>query len=169
MLTKSFLFFSSLLYFWSMKTVIQRVTHASVTIDGKVHGAIDQGFMILVGIIDSDTEETVSKMAAKIAKLRVFEDSQGKMNLALKDINGSVLSISQFTLYADCHKGNRPSFAGAGAPAYAEKMYLYFNECLRREGIRTEEGIFGADMKVELLNDGPVTICLDSKELFPNI
>ena len=150
-----------------MKTVIQRVTRASVTIDGQIHGAIEKGFMILVGICDEDTEETVEKMASKIAKLRVFEDAAGKMNLALGDIGGKILSISQFTLYADCRKGNRPSFSGAGAPAYAEKMYLYFNACLRKEGLTVEEGIFGADMKVELLNDGPVTVCLDSQELFP--
>ncbi len=135
-------------------------------IDGQVHGSIGTGFMILVGISDTDTEETVQKMADKILKLRIFEDKQGKMNLALAAVNGAVLSISQFTLYADCKKGNRPSFDKAGKPDHAKNLYLYFNEYLRKLGIHTEEGIFGADMKVRLLNDGPVTIVLDSEELF---
>ncbi|NCB33298.1 MAG: D-tyrosyl-tRNA(Tyr) deacylase [Erysipelotrichia bacterium] len=149
-----------------MKTVIQRVTEASVTIDGQVHGSIAAGFLILVGISDSDTEETVQKMADKILKLRIFEDEQGKMNLALSAVSGAVLSISQFTLYADCRKGNRPSFDRAGKPDHARQLYLYFNEYLRKLGFHVEEGIFGADMKVRLLNDGPVTIVLDSEELF---
>jgi D-tyrosyl-tRNA(Tyr) deacylase len=149
-----------------MKTVIQRVTEASVTIDGSVHGAIGKGFMILVGIADTDTEETVEKMAAKISRLRIFDDENGKMNLALAAVNGAVLSISQFTLYADCRKGNRPGFDGAGRPEHAKAMYLHFNEALRALGIHVEEGIFAADMKVRLLNDGPVTIVLDSRELF---
>lgn len=148
-----------------MKTVIQRVTKASVTIDGKVHGAVENGYMILVGIADSDSEEIVKRMAEKVGKLRIFEDENGKMNRSLKDVSGSVLSISQFTLYADCSSGNRPSFSGAGKPEHAKQMYLCFNDCLRELGITVEEGIFGADMKVELLNDGPVTILLDSGEL----
>lgn len=148
-----------------MRTVIQRVAHASVTIDGEVHGKCGQGFLILAGISDSDDENTVSKMAQKIAKLRIFEDDAGKMNLSIAQIGGSILSISQFTLYADCAKGNRPSFAKAGKPEHAKRLYLFFNECLRELGIHTEEGIFAAEMKVELLNDGPVTIWLDSEEL----
>ena len=104
-------------------------------------------------------------MAQKIAKLRIFEDENGKMNLNLEQINGKILSISQFTLYADCRKGNRPSFDGAGKPEHAEQMYLYFNACMRNEGYIVEEGIFGADMQVELLNDGPVTMILDSDEI----
>ena len=145
-----------------MKTVIQRVRNASVEIDGKIHGRTEKGYMILVGICNEDTEETVRKMAAKISRLRIFEDENGKMNLDIHQVEGSILSISQFTLYADCHKGNRPSFTGAGDPAHAKKLYLQFNEELRQLGIHTEEGIFGADMKVSLLNEGPVTIILDS-------
>ena len=137
-----------------MRTVIQRVKHASVTIDGVVNGKIDQGFLLLVGIKDGDTEAVVEKMADKIAKMRIFDDE-----------NGKILSISQFTLFANCKKGNRPSFDGAGKPEHAKAMYLYFNEVLRRYGLQVEEGIFAADMKVELLNDGPITICLDSEDL----
>ena len=148
-----------------MRTVIQRVSHASVTIGGNVHGKIEKGFMILVGICDEDTEETVRKVAEKISKLRIFEDDAGKMNLSILQTGGAVLSISQFTLYAVCRKGNRPSFDKAGKPELAERLYLYFNDVLRELGIHVEEGVFGAEMKVELLNDGPVTICLDSAEL----
>ncbi len=148
-----------------MKTVIQRVKRASVEIDGRIHGSIERGYMILVGISDTDDAAIVEKMAQKIAKLRIFEDENGKMNLNLEQINGKILSISQFTLYADCRKGNRPSFDGAGKPEHAEQMYLYFNACMRNEGYIVEEGIFGADMQVELLNDGPVTMILDSDEI----
>lgn len=148
-----------------MRTVIQRVSEASVTIDGSVHGAIGRGYMILVGIADSDDEAVISKMADKIARLRIFEDENGKMNLNLEQVAGAILSISQFTLYADCHKGNRPSFSKAGRPDHAKKMYLYFNDVMRRYGFDVQEGIFGADMKVRLLNDGPVTIVLDSDTL----
>lgn len=151
-----------------MRTVIQRVSHASVTIDGEIKGKIENGFLILVGIQDEDDENTVKKMAEKISRLRIFKDEHDKMNLSLKAIEGSVLSISQFTLYADCKKGNRPSFDHAGKPEHAKRMYLYFNTVLREMGFRVEEGIFGADMKVELLNDGPVTILLDSDEIFPH-
>lgn len=145
-----------------MKTVIQRVKYASVTIDGVIHGKINQGYMILVGIQNQDTPEIVMKMSEKIAKLRIFEDEDGKMNLNLSQISGAILSISQFTLYADCHKGNRPSFDTAGEPIHAKEMYLLFNKDMKEKGFQVEEGIFGADMKVELLNDGPVTIILDS-------
>ncbi len=147
-----------------MKVVVQRVSEASVTIDGQIHGKIDKGFLLLVGIQDSDSEEVVRKMADKIARMRIFVDENDKMNLSLSQVNGDILSISQFTLYADCKKGNRPSFSLAGKPEHAKKMYLYFNEYLRSLGIKVEEGIFGADMKVRLLNDGPVTIILDSNE-----
>ena len=145
-----------------MKLVIQRVKHASVTIEGEVHGKIEKGYMILVGIKDEDDEDVVWKMAEKVSKLRIFVDENDKMNLNLAQVDGKVLSISQFTLYADCHKGNRPSFDKAGRPDQAKDMYLLFNEDLRKLGFVVEEGIFGADMKVELLNDGPVTIILDS-------
>lgn len=148
-----------------MRLVVQRVSEASVTIDGKVHGEIGKGFLILVGISDEDDEKVVAKMADKVAKLRIFTDSEDKMNLNVEQVSGAILSISQFTLYADCHKGNRPSFSGAGRPEHASRLYLAFNECLRRYGLRVEEGIFGADMKVRLLNDGPVTIILDSVDI----
>ncbi len=147
-----------------MKVVVQRVSEASVTIDGQIHGKIEKGFLLLVGIQDSDSEEVIRKMADKIARMRIFVDENDKMNLSLSQVNGDILSISQFTLYADCKKGNRPSFSLAGKPEHAKKMYLYFNEYLRSLGIKVEEGIFGADMKVRLLNDGPVTIILDSNE-----
>ena len=151
---------------------------AAVVIDGSVHGKIDQGFLLLVGIQDADDEATVRKMAEKISRLRVFEDEAGKMNLSLAQVGGAVLSISQesvggslllisqFTLYADCHKGNRPSFDKAGKPDHARKMYAYFNDVMRELGHHVEEGIFAADMKVSLCNDGPVTIIMDSQELF---
>lgn len=148
-----------------MKVVIQRVKHANCTIDGDVVGSIEHGFCIFVGFCDTDTKEIVDKMAHKIGKLRVFEDEQEKMNLSLKDVEGSILSISQFTLYADCKKGNRPSFAKASKPVISKPLYEYFNEVLRKD-FCVETGVFGADMKIDLLNDGPVTIVLDDKELF---
>ena len=147
-----------------MKVVIQRVSRASVTIEGHINGAIDKGFLVLVGISEEDNEAIITKMASKISKLRIFEDDNEKMNLSLNDVGGSILSISQFTLYADTSKGNRPSFTDAGKPEKAEKLYLLFNGELRKLGLVVEEGIFGSDMKVELLNDGPVTIIIDSKE-----
>lgn len=148
-----------------MKVVIQRVREASVTIDDHVHGEIGQGFLLLVGINDMDTEAIVEKVADKIAKLRIFEDENGKMNLSLDAVEGKILSISQFTLFADCKKGNRPSFDKAGNPEHAKELYAYFNTYLRSLGIVVEEGVFGADMKVALLNDGPVMILLDSDTL----
>lgn len=148
-----------------MRVVLQRVKHASVTIEGEIHGKIEQGLLLLVGIEDADDDETLKKMAKKCIELRIFEDAAGKMNLGLKDVKGNILSISQFTLYADCKKGRRPSFTRAGKPAFATVMYDRFNQYLRSYDIIVEEGIFGADMKVELLNDGPVTILLDSEEL----
>ncbi|MDO4499842.1 MAG: D-aminoacyl-tRNA deacylase [Erysipelotrichaceae bacterium] len=148
-----------------MRLVIQRVSEASCTVDGVVTGEIKTGFMVLVGIGLDDNVEIVEKMANKFAKLRVFEDEQGKMNLALKDVGGDVLSISQFTLYADCSKGNRPSFNLAMRGEDATKLYEHFNECLRSLGLKVEIGIFGADMKIRLLNDGPVTIIMDSERI----
>ena len=148
-----------------MRLVVQRVKEASCTVEGNVTGKINDGFMVLVGFGNDDDKAIVEKMANKLAKLRVFEDSNGKMNLGLKDINGDILSISQFTLYADCSKGNRPSFNLALKGEEATKLYDYFNEVLRQLGFRVETGIFGADMKIKLLNDGPVTIIMDSREL----
>ena len=149
-----------------MKVVVQRVSKASVKVDGEVVGSIPQGFLLLVGISDEDTPTILERIASKIAKLRIFEDEEGKMNISLLDKGGYVLSISQFTLYADCKKGNRPSFTQAGSFEEAKEKYETFNEYLRKEGCIVKEGIFGADMKVELINDGPVTILLDSNELF---
>ena len=149
-----------------MRIVVQRVSEASVTVEGKITGKIGKGFLLLVGICDEDSEETVKKMADKVTGLRIFTDSQDKMNLSLQQVDGSVLSISQFTLFADCHKGTRPSFSKAGSPEHAERLYKVFNETVRQKGYIVEEGIFGADMKVRLLNDGPVTIILDSKEMW---
>ena len=151
-----------------MKFVIQRVTHASVTVDRDVLGKLEKGFMVLIGIEDSDTQAVADKMISKMLGLRIFEDEEGKMNLALKDVGGGLLLISQFTLYADCKKGNRPSFVKAGKPDMAEPMYEYIIEKCREQIKNTQKGQFGADMKVELLNDGPVTIVLDSHELMGN-
>lgn len=148
-----------------MKLVIQRVKHASCTVDNNVVGRCEKGYMILVGMGPDDTKEIVEKMANKVSKLRIFEDENDKMNLSIHDVNGNILSISQFTLYADTSKGNRPSFVGAMKPDLAKELYLYFNECLRNLQLHVEEGIFGADMKIDLLNDGPVTIIMDSKEI----
>ncbi|MBP3400114.1 MAG: D-tyrosyl-tRNA(Tyr) deacylase [Erysipelotrichaceae bacterium] len=148
-----------------MKVVLQRVKHASVTIDGNVYGKINQGYLLLVGITDGDTETEAKKLADKIVDLRIFEDENGKMNLGIEQVNGAILSISQFTLYADCKKGRRPSFTKAARPEISNPLYETFNGFLKDRGMHVETGIFGADMKVELLNDGPVTIILDSNEL----
>ena len=148
-----------------MRLVIQRVAHATCTVDNKLTGKADKGYMILVGMGQDDDKSIVEKLALKVSKLRIFEDENGKMNLNIHDVNGNILSISQFTLYAEASKGNRPSFVNALEPTKAKELYLYFNECLRKEGINVEEGIFGADMKIDLLNDGPVTIILDSKDM----
>ncbi len=144
-----------------MKLVVQRVKNASVTVDNNVVGKIEQGFLVLLGIGPEDTKETANCLVQKLIKLRVFEDENGKMNLALKDINGKLLIVSQFTLYADCEKGNRPSFINAAKPDKANELYEYFIEKCKEENVVVEHGIFGADMKVELLNDGPVTIILE--------
>lgn len=147
-----------------MRVVLQRVQYANVTIEKTMQGKIDQGFLALVGITHSDDETIAARMAKKCAELRVFEDEQGKMNRSLADIQGKILSVSQFTLYADCRHGRRPGFADAANPSQALPLYEYFNDQLRGYGIPVETGQFGADMKVELLNDGPVTIILDSAE-----
>lgn len=148
-----------------MRAVIQRVKHASCTIDGVVSGAIEQGFCIFVGFCDQDTESVMDKMIHKIINLRVFEDEKGLMNRSLFQIGGKILLISQFTLYADCKKGNRPSFIKAAKPMIASPMYEKMIEKMRATGTVVETGVFGADMKIDLLNDGPVTIWLDSEEL----
>lgn len=149
-----------------MRVVVQRCSRAEVRIDGRTVGQIGQGFMLLVGITETDTTAEAELLAKKIAQLRVFEDSEGKMNLAIRDIGGAILSISQFTLYADCRKGNRPSFIRAARPEQASPLYDYFNETLRETyGLTVETGRFGADMKVDFINDGPVTILLDTDEL----
>ena len=145
-----------------MRVVVQRVSSAHVTIDGTMVGKIGRGFLLLVGITHTDSLKEVEYVAKKVAQLRVFEDEAGKMNLSLKDVGGAVLSVSQFTLYGDCSHGNRPSFIQAARPEQAEPMYEYFNQLLREQyGLHVETGRFGADMKVELLNDGPVTIPIE--------
>jgi len=149
-----------------MRVVVQRCSRAEVRIDGNSVGKIGQGFMLLVGITENDTTAEADLLAKKIAQLRVFEDEAGKMNLAIRDVGGAILSISQFTLYADCRKGNRPSFIRAARPEQASPLYDYFNETLRTTyGLTVETGRFGADMKVDFINDGPVTILLDTDEL----
>ena len=149
-----------------MRVVVQRCSRAEVRIDGIVVGKIGQGFMLLVGITETDTQAEANLLAKKIAQLRVFEDTEGKMNLAIHDVEGAILSISQFTLYADCRKGNRPSFIRAARPEQASPLYDYFNETLRTTyNLQVETGRFGADMKVDFINDGPVTILLDTDEL----
>ena len=149
-----------------MRAVLQRVTRGSVTVDGSVTGAIGKGFLILLGVSDEDDEAVADRMADKICRLRIFEDENGKTNLSLADVGGELLVVSQFTLYADCRKGNRPGFTGAGSPDRAERLYEYFMERCRAHGAKVEHGTFGADMKVELVNDGPFTLMLDSRELF---
>ncbi len=148
-----------------MKFVIQRVSHASVTVDNNMIGKINRGFLVLIGIGSEDTRKEADVLIRKMCGLRIFEDMDGKTNLALKDVNGEVLLISQFTLYANCRKGNRPSFIEAGNPQKANELYEYIiAECKKQLPV-VETGSFGADMKVELLNDGPFTIILDSGEL----
>lgn len=148
-----------------MRFVIQRVRHASVTIDGEVRGKIGKGFMVLIGIGADDTKEIADKLVRKLVNMRIFEDSEGRTNLGLKDVEGGLLLISQFTLYADCKKGNRPSFTKAGPPALAEPLVEYIIDECKKEIPVVEQGEFGADMKVELLNDGPFTVILDSDEI----
>ena len=146
-----------------MKAVIQRVAGAKVEVDGRTVGSVNRGFLVLLGVMDGDTEKDAQILAAKTAKLRVFEDPDGKMNLALPDVHGGVLCVSQFTLCADVKKGNRPSFTPSAPPAEANRLYEYYMDCLKNEGIsEVAHGEFGADMQVSLVNDGPVTILFDS-------
>lgn len=146
-----------------MKAVIQRVLKSSVSVDGEVVGSSGKGYMILVGVAKGDTEKHADLLAKKTASLRVFEDDAGKMNLSVLDVDGDILAISQFTLCADCKKGNRPSFTPSEEPVRANELYELYCQKLLEYGVkRVEKGIFGADMKVELINDGPVTICFDT-------
>ena len=146
-----------------MRVVLQRVAHASVTVDEKVIGKIQRGFLLLVGVTHDDAMEDMEYLVRKIVQMRIFEDEEGKLNRSIQDIGGEILSVSQFTLYADTKKGNRPSFSKAAPGEVALEMFEQFNGLLRETGVPVETGQFGADMKVELLNDGPVTILLDSK------
>ncbi|MCR4674233.1 MAG: D-tyrosyl-tRNA(Tyr) deacylase [Lachnospiraceae bacterium] len=148
-----------------MKFVIQRVTEASVTVDQKTIGEIGKGFLVLIGVSDDDTKEIADKMIKKLIGMRIFEDENGKTNLSLDQVDGELLLISQFTLYADCKKGNRPSFTKAGDPKLAEEFYEYIISECKKALPKVERGSFGADMKVSLLNDGPFTIVLDSDDL----
>ena len=149
-----------------MRLLVQRVKSASVSVDGKEIGSIGRGYLVFLGVCQADTESVADKMLAKLVKLRIFEDENGKTNLSLGDVGGAVLFVSQFTLYADCRKGNRPSFVNAGDPAHAEALYEYSVKELRNTyGLTVETGEFGADMQVESVNDGPVTIVVDSSEL----
>ena len=145
----------------AMRLVVQRVKNAKVEVEGKTVGSINQGFLVLLGVTHTDTKAEADYLVKKLCNLRVFEDENGKMNLGLKDVGGELLIVSQFTLYADCSQGNRPSFINAAKPDVANELYEYFCEKCREQNIKVEKGIFGADMKVSLLNDGPVTIILE--------
>ena len=149
-----------------MRAVVQRVSRASVAVEGKITGEIGRGFLVLLGVAKSDTAADADHLAEKISGLRIFEDSDGKMNLALADVNGAVLAVSQFTLHGDVRRGKRPSFDSAAPPDQARKLYEYFVERVRALGLRCETGVFQAMMQVELVNDGPVTILLDSEKKF---
>ena len=144
-----------------MKVIVQRAKNAKVEIDNKIVGTIDNGLMLLVGFTHTDTEKEIDYMVNKVQNLRIFDDEEGVMNKSLKDINGEILSVSQFTLYGDTKKGNRPSYINAMHPEEATKLYDLFNEKLRNQNIKVETGVFGADMKVSFTNDGPVTIILE--------
>lgn len=148
-----------------MKVIVQRVNYAKCHIDGQVYSEIGKGFMLLVGVKDDDTLADIEKVAKKVAGLRIFDDAEGKMNLNLEAVGGSILSISQFTLLADCRRGYRPSFIAAKRPPEADENYQYFNQLLREAGFEVKTGVFGADMKIEIENDGPVTIIVDSREI----
>ncbi len=149
-----------------MRAVIQRVQKACVSVEGRITGNIPAGLLVLLGVSDSDTEQDARYLAGKVAGLRCFSDSDSKFNLSVQDIGGAILSVSQFTLLGDCRKGRRPSFSKAAAPAMAIPLYEIFNEALRGHGLRVETGEFGAHMEVSLVNDGPVTLLLDSKKEF---
>ena len=144
-----------------MKVLIQRVTSASVTVDSEVIGAIEKGYLVFLGVGPDDTTDTVHRLVKKLLSLRIFADENGKTNLSIRDVNGSLLIVSQFTLYADCNHGNRPSFIGSAPAALAEELYEYFVKCCRKEIPCVEHGSFGADMKVSLVNDGPFTVMLE--------
>ena len=148
-----------------MRAVVTRVRSASVTIDGAVNGAIDKGYLVLLGVGPNDTEEVAVKLADKICNLRVFEDENGKMNLGISDVGGQVLVVSQFTLYGNCRKGRRPSFTDAAGPELGERLYEQFLKDCESLGFPPQHGRFGADMKVESINDGPVTLILDTDQL----
>ena len=150
-----------------MKFLIQRVSNASVSVNNEITGSINRGFLVFIGVCAEDTEEQADKLIKKMLGLRIFQDENGKTNLSLSDVNGELLLVSQFTLYADCRKGNRPSFIKSGSPDHAEGLYEYIIDSCRKQRpeMKIETGIFGADMKVSLLNDGPFTVMLDSAEL----
>lgn len=149
-----------------MRSVVQRVKEAAVRVDGEVVGQISSGFLVLLGVGENDTDADAAWMAEKIAGLRVFEDADGKMNLSLLDVNGEVLLVSQFTLYGDCRKGKRPSFSTAAPPEQARKLFVQVAEAMRAKGLTVETGVFQARMEVALVNDGPVTLLLDSEKKF---
>ena len=149
----------------NMKIVLQRVKNASVSVDNNIIGEIGQGYLLLLGVSNTDTKEIAEKLAEKISKLRIFEDENGKTNLSASDIGGEILIVSQFTLYADCKKGNRPSFTNAGGPDLANELYEYFIEICKSKFKKVAHGKFGADMQVSLINDGPFTVILDSDTL----
>ena len=148
-----------------MRFVIQRVQHANVSVDGQIIGAINKGLLVFIGVTHADTREIADKMVKKLVNMRIFQDENDKTNLSLQDVNGQLLLISQFTLYADCKKGNRPSFVNAGNPDMANELYEYIIKCCKESVPIVEKGSFGADMKIDLLNDGPFTIVLDSNDL----
>lgn len=148
-----------------MRAVLQRVLWANLKVDGKLISEIKKGFVVFLGVGVNDTDEDIIKIGNKISKLRIFEDENEKMNLSLNDVGGEILLVSQFTLYADCRHGNRPSFVDAQVPALANEKYLKMIDFLREKGLKVKTGVFGADMKIDALNDGPVTIILDSKDL----
>ncbi len=148
-----------------MRAVVQRVLRADLSVDGKLISNIDKGIVVFWGVGEGDQEIDVIKLVNKISKLRIFEDENGKMNLSLKDVDGQILLVSQFTLFADCRHGNRPSFINAEKPERANELYIKAKELFEKENIFVQTGIFGADMKINVLNDGPVTIILDSKDL----
>lgn len=146
-----------------MRVILQRSGNASVKVDGETTGSIDKGYVLLVGVTHEDTEKDADYIAKKVAGLRLWEDEDGKMNKAIDEVDGAILSVSQFTLYGDVKKGRRPSFIEAARPEQAEPLWIYFNEALRSQGLHVETGIFGAMMDVQLINDGPVTIIIESK------
>lgn len=146
-----------------MRAVIQRAKKASVRVENEIVGKIDHGLVLFIGVEDNDSDEDIAYLVRKISNLRIFEDDDDKMNLSVKDVGGSILSISQFTLHADTKKGNRPSFVAAAKPDYAEKIYNRFNELVANENLRVETGEFGKHMEIDFINDGPVTILIDSK------